>query len=113
MIEGKQFCDQLTKIMKQKGVTSAQLARWSGVMPCSITYYRQGKRNPTIKTRIRLADALNVPYEALSGDESPDMSERKRCAKRLNDLADLCLLSEKYKILLRRAAELLVKGEQT
>ena len=111
MIEGKQFCDQLTKIMEQKGITGAQLARWSVVMPCSITYYRQGKRNPTIKTRIKLANALNVPYEALSGDESPDMSDRKLCAKRLNDLADLCLLSEKYKKLLHRAAELLVKGE--
>ena len=109
---GKQFRDRLIKIMAEKGINGNKLAELADVQPCSITLYKQGKRIPRINTMIKLAKALDVPYEELSGDETPEMTERQIYAKRLCDLSDLCLLSEKYKKMLRKAASLLTSGEE-
>ena len=54
---------RLTEIMKSKGVTNTELAANVGVsLPC-MTFYRQGKRNPSAVTLGRIASYLGCKMD--------------------------------------------------
>ena len=50
------------------GVTQAALARRAGLTPSVVSDYARGRRNPTLKTIVALAAALDrTPWEFLRG----------------------------------------------
>ncbi len=54
----------LTKIMKEKNITSKTLAEMTGIKQWTIEAYRQERREPTVKNGLTIANALGVdPYE--------------------------------------------------
>ena len=56
---------------KNAGLTQAQLAEQSGVAAISIHQYEAGKRSPQLEQLLRLASALGVPLEDLTGLPAP------------------------------------------
>ena len=55
----------LAKIRKAQGLTQSELATKSGVPRVSIARYETGKVSPNVRILERLANALNVPIDAL------------------------------------------------
>lgn len=55
----------LGEVMRERGITSAELAELSGVPLRSITEYRSARRKePSLSTGLRLADAMEIdPHE--------------------------------------------------
>ena len=54
----------LTKIMKQKKVTSQELAETTGIGKRTIDEYRQGRKEPSFINGLKIANALYIdPFE--------------------------------------------------
>ena len=54
---------ELYKRRKQRGITQTELAKISGVNRCTINGVENGYcQNPTIKTLLRIADALDAEF---------------------------------------------------
>lgn len=49
----------------QKNMTQEDLARASGVCPCSICFIENGKKKPRASTVVKIANALSVEPEEL------------------------------------------------
>lgn len=54
-----EFTEDLCRLMEQRGVTNAELARRLGSSPAHITKVLRGNTNFTIKSMVRLARALD------------------------------------------------------
>ena len=58
--------------------TQAQLAKDAGISEVAYQLYEYGKREPGVKTAIRIADALGVTdLRELFGDERKEQSEKQ------------------------------------
>lgn len=61
---------KLSKIMKEKGLTTRELAEKTGISQRTLEAYRYGRREPNFETGLVIAKALNVdPYELLDEEE--------------------------------------------
>ena len=59
----------LTKMMKQKKVTSRELADATGISKRTIDDYRQGRREPSFVNGLKIANAMGVdPFELAGMD---------------------------------------------
>jgi len=63
--EAKKLGDNLKRIRTEKGVSQADIAKSLGVSRGFVSNIENGKRNPTLSTISRLAEALNVSTEEL------------------------------------------------
>lgn len=62
------FAENLKKIMDQKGITSAALARKSGFSKGAISQWRNGIYTPSHENMLALAEALQCSIEELTGN---------------------------------------------
>ena len=62
------FAENLKKIMDQKGITSAALARKSGFSKGAISQWRNGIYTPSHENMLALAEALQCNMEELTGE---------------------------------------------
>lgn len=60
----------LEKILKQKNVSQAQLARWCGVSRVAVTYWVQGKNRPSYEMLNKIAEVLNCSMDELTNTRS-------------------------------------------
>lgn len=59
------FTMNLKKLMIERGMTAADIARKTGMTQATLSRYINGKRIPKINSVIKIAKALNVPIELL------------------------------------------------
>lgn len=62
------FAENLKKVMDQKGITSAALARKSGFSKGAISQWRNGIYTPSHENMMVLAEALQCSIEDLTGE---------------------------------------------
>lgn len=59
------FGDNLRRIRQARGYSRSELARLAELSTAAISQHEQGDRKPLLETARKLADALNVPIDAL------------------------------------------------
>lgn len=59
------FTMNLKKLMIEREMTAADIARKSGMTQVALSRYINGKRTPNLNSVIKIAKALNVPIELL------------------------------------------------
>lgn len=59
------FTMNLKKLMIEREMTAADIARKTGMTQATLSRYINGKRTPNINSVIKIAKALNVPIELL------------------------------------------------
>lgn len=60
----------LTNVMKEKRITTEQLAEMSGINKRTLDNYRTGHREMSLETGLKIAKLLNVnPYRLLNKGE--------------------------------------------
>lgn len=59
------FTMNLKKLMIEREMTAADIARKTGMTQATLSRYINGKRTPKINSVIKIAKALNVPIELL------------------------------------------------
>lgn len=59
------FTMNLKKLMIEREMTAADIARKSGMTQAALSRYINDKRNPRLNSVIKIAKALNVPIELL------------------------------------------------
>lgn len=75
---------RLKEILKEQGISGAELARRLGVTPAYINMALQGKVNLSVKKCEEVAKALDVPTAALfEGYMGPDETLCPHCGKRI------------------------------
>lgn len=62
------FAENLKKVMDQKGITSAALARKSGFSKGAVSQWRNGIYTPSHENMLVLAEALQCGVEELAGN---------------------------------------------
>lgn len=55
----------LKKLMIEREMTAADIARKTGMTQAALSRYINDKRNPSLNSVIKIAKALNVPIELL------------------------------------------------
>lgn len=65
------FAENLKKVMDQKGITSAALARKSGFSKGAVSQWRNGIYTPSHENMLVLAEALQCGIEELTGNVKP------------------------------------------
>ena len=66
---------ELRATREQSGKTQAQVAKEIGVSELSYQRYEYDKREPGVRTAIRIARALNSTVEDLFGAATPDIEK--------------------------------------
>ncbi|NPV54795.1 MAG: helix-turn-helix transcriptional regulator [Firmicutes bacterium] len=61
----RQIGEQIQRIRKAKGISQADLARASGLAQSFISSVESGQKSPTVRSLIKLAEALGVPPEKI------------------------------------------------
>lgn len=107
----EEFGKALRKLLDEQGISQRELAIYSDLEPCSVTLYLQGKRNPTIKTIERIAIALDVPLERLTGGKSKRQLIGESLADRLMEMRGKHFLNMRYDILVKDVIRFLKEGE--
>ena len=59
------FAMNLKKLMIEREMTAADIARKTGMTQATLSRYINGKRIPRLNSVIKIAKALNVPIELL------------------------------------------------
>lgn len=62
------FSERLSNLIKQKGVSRAQLAYALGITPASISRYLSGTQSPSLEILCNIAEYFNVPVDYLLSD---------------------------------------------
>lgn len=70
--------DNIRRIRKEKRITQKKLAEMTGLTNVVINYYEHGVKNPTIETVRKIAEALGVEPEKLTGEELTEQKAIKR-----------------------------------
>ncbi len=67
ILHSKDFKGRLREIREIQGLTQVDLGNKSGFFACAISFFESGKRSPSLRNLIRLADCLNVDLDTLVG----------------------------------------------
>ena len=62
------FAGNIRKILQDMGLTQASLAKQSGLSPALIYKYYHGKAQPSLANAAKIAKALRISVEVLSGE---------------------------------------------
>ena len=65
------FGERLRTVRTQRHLTQRDLEKMTGLNNTAISLLETGKREPTLKTSIRLADALHLSLDWLTGRAPP------------------------------------------
>ena len=68
---------ELRAAREQSGKTQAQVAKEAGITEAAYQRYEYNKREPGVRTAIRIAKALGGTVEALFGAATPDNANEK------------------------------------
>ena len=63
--EAQKLGENLNRIRTEKGISQSDIAKTLGVSRGFVSNIENGKRNPTLATITRLAQAVGVPTEEL------------------------------------------------
>ena len=85
-----EFSSKLSCILAERGLTQRELAGMCGVDETSMSRYVNGSRKPCMEVLVRIADALNVSVEYLTGNEKEVSFKEIKCllSSHLPDLTD-------------------------
>ncbi len=83
-----EFSEKLRNLRKEKGMTQKELSIKLGTTPQNLAQYENGKRNPKPKTLQKIADALDVPVNALKSDRELEFDNIMTSIKSINDAVD-------------------------
>lgn len=61
------FGKRLRQIRKERGVSQAKLAKETGILQQSVSYYELGVNEPVLSSLIRLADYFDISLDELAG----------------------------------------------
>lgn len=64
------FAENIRRFRERKGWSQEDLASAASLHRTYVSGIERGKRNPTIKIVLKLAEALEVPPSALFGEEA-------------------------------------------
>ena len=64
----KALGNKIKFIRKKKGITQQTLAEWTDCTPTHISYCETGRKNMSLETLVRIANALNVSTDELLMD---------------------------------------------
>lgn len=88
--------ERFEALLKERGLTGRQVALKAGVGTGTITDWKKGRYTPKRETLQKLADALDVPVELLTGEEVHDVyyedPATAELAQRMKDDRDFRLL---------------------
>lgn len=92
------FSETLKKLMKCEKMSQSDLIRITGIDPCSVRKWLNGKSYPHMKTILRLCESFNVTPNVLLGfddfpaeREIPDLDElQNKIDSLMNDLEEIC-----------------------
>jgi len=62
-----EFKNRITELLKEKGMTQADVCKITGISSALISNYATGKASPSLDKAIAIADALNVTLDELVG----------------------------------------------
>ncbi len=76
------FADKLKELRAKAGLSQSQLASKSGMSLGAVHDYEQGKREPSLRSAVKLADALGVDCRAFTEsvateDKAPARSRKQ------------------------------------
>ena len=86
------FGQRVRSMRKQRGLTQRDLEKLSGLSNAAISLVEQGKRDPSLKTSMKLADALHTSLDWLAGRgsyrdvEQDDLLTERQVEPVLDDL---------------------------
>jgi transcriptional regulator with XRE-family HTH domain len=61
------FGERLRQIIKEKGLTQAEVAKLLSIGESTVSFYESGKRQPDYETLVRLSEAFKVSTDFLLG----------------------------------------------
>ena len=64
------FHEQLARLMDERGISQAELCRATGIATSAMSHYVRGETGPSLTKTVLIADALEVPVDALAGRAS-------------------------------------------
>lgn len=62
-----EFKNRITELLKEKGMTQADVCKITGLPSSLLSNYATGKASPSLERAILIADALNVTLDELVG----------------------------------------------
>lgn len=64
-----EFNDILKQLLEEKGLRQADLCRLARIQTSLMSEYVSGRKSPTLKNAIQIADALDISLDKLAGRE--------------------------------------------
>lgn len=95
------FNENLKLLLQGKNLKQADLCRMTGIQTSLMSDYLGGKKSPTIKNAILIADALNISLDTLVGKDGYSSSKEKQSSEILAELYEVAKdLSEEEQLYL-------------
>lgn len=85
----RSFSEILKKTRESKGLSQAALATKSGMKPSAISHFESGRRLPSLDNLKKIADALVVTMDYLTGRDSVAASAGPTAQKLLRDFEQM------------------------
>ena len=105
-----EFSEKLRNLRKEKGMTQKELSVKLGTTPQNLAQYENGKRNPKPKTLQKIADALDVPVNALKSDRELELDNLMASIKSINDAVSRSIEFEQ--VLIKDYRKLNLRGQE-
>ena len=80
----------IRRICREKKITQKRLAEMTGLTNVVINYYEHGAKTPTIETVWKIAEALGVEPEKLTGEKLTEQKAIKRLFRFSGSLTARC-----------------------
>lgn len=84
----KLVSQRLKNARKTAGMTQLELSLQSGVSQNMITYIEQGKRGPTLRTVLKLCEALGISISDLIDSDSSQAVDREAVKAEIRELLE-------------------------
>lgn len=91
--------ERIRMARQNKGVTQRELAEKLGIASAGIGQWENNVRNPKLSTLLKIADALDIDYRDLVGDDNPTRNTLRPMVNisdaEINDIIDDLLLVQR------------------
>jgi transcriptional regulator with XRE-family HTH domain len=82
------FGARIIEIRKEKGMSQDQLAKALGATPTTVGRYERDEVKPSIEMAVKIAEALDVSLDYLTGRSRNDLKDKKML-ERFNEILGL------------------------
>jgi transcriptional regulator with XRE-family HTH domain len=82
------FGTRIIEIRKEKGMSQDQLAKALGATPTTVGRYERDEVKPSIEMAVKIAEALDVSLDYLTGRSKNDLKDKKML-ERFNEILGL------------------------